>query len=72
MQASANKAASVCDEPPSYSIREQHVTLFRILLIGAIAGMTLIHAMVLYKIDAGVRSSDAMTTLASRSRKAYW
>ena len=64
----------VCDErlKPIYSIREQHVKLYRILLIGAIAGMTLVHVIVLHKIDAAVRSSDATTTLASGSRRAYW
>jgi hypothetical protein len=73
MPASANKAASACDELPSYFHSEAaHVALFRILLIGAIASMTLVHAMVLYKIDAGVRSSDATTVLASPSRRAYW
>jgi len=39
-------------------LREQQVRLGRILLIGAVAGILLAHAIVLYKIDTGVRSSD--------------
>jgi hypothetical protein len=76
MRASVNKAASNsgCYKrlKLGYSIRERHVKLYHILLIGAIAGMTLVHGIVLFKIDAGVRSGDATTTVASRSRKAYW
>jgi hypothetical protein len=57
---------------PVIPFGERHVKLYYMLLIGAIAGMTLVHAIVLFKIEAGVRSGDATTTVASRSRRAYW
>jgi hypothetical protein len=46
--------------------------LHRIFLIGAMAGILLAHAVVLYKIDSGVRSSDVKPVMASRSHRAFW
>jgi hypothetical protein len=47
--------------------------LKRIILLGAIAGIALAHGVVLYKIDSGVRLSDAKPVMAQRShRAAYW
>jgi len=41
-------------------------------LIGVIASILLAHGIVLYKIDAGVRSSDVTPVMASRARRAFW
>ena len=47
--------------------------LNRLLLIGVMVGLALAHGVVLYKIDAGVRSADANQVMASRTRRAaYW
>lgn len=55
------------------SIPEERVVLRRILLIGAIVGITVAHGVVLYKIDTGVRSADANQEMASGTRRAaYW
>jgi hypothetical protein len=63
----------VCDARLEISfLREQQVRLGRILLIGAVAGILLAHAIVLYKIDTGVRSSDVKAVMASRSHRAFW
>jgi hypothetical protein len=41
-------------------------------LTGAIVGIALAHAIVLYRIDTGLRSDGITPTMASRSRKAFW
>ncbi len=56
----------------TFSIWEQQVRLSRILLIGAIVGIALAHGIVLYKIDAGVRSSGVTPVAAARSHMAFW
>jgi hypothetical protein len=48
------------------------VMLNRLFLIGVIASILLAHGIVLYKIDAGVRSSDVTPVMASRARRAFW
>ena len=41
--------------------------------IGAIVGIAIAHGVVLYKIDAGVRSADATPVVDLRPRRAaYW
>jgi hypothetical protein len=46
--------------------------LNRIFLIGAFVGIALAHGVVLYKIDAGVRSSAVTPVMAARAHKAFW
>jgi hypothetical protein len=41
-------------------------------LTGALVGIALAHGLVLYKIDAGLRSNGLTPTMASRSHKAFW
>ena len=56
-----------------FSILEERVVLNRILLISAIAAIALAHGVVLYKIDAVVRSADANQVMAPGTRSAaYW
>jgi hypothetical protein len=54
------------------SLLIRKVMLNRLFLIGVIASIVLAHGIVLYKIDAGVRSSDVTPVMASRARRAYW
>jgi hypothetical protein len=46
--------------------------LKRIALTGAIVGIALAHGIVLYRIDAGLRSDGLTPTMAARSHKAFW
>ena len=73
MRASISQVASpVRNARAGLSIRIQKVMLNRLFLIGVIASIVLAHGIVLYKIDAGVRSSDVTPVMASRARRAYW
>lgn len=46
--------------------------LNRMALAGALIGIVLAHGIVLYRIDAGLRSNGLTPTVASRSHKAFW
>jgi hypothetical protein len=46
--------------------------LKRMVLTGALVGIALMHGLVLYKIDTGLRSNGLTPTMASRSHKAFW
>ena len=73
MRASISQVASpVRNARAGLSIRIRKVMLNRLFLIGVIASIVLAHGIVLYKIDAGVRSSDVTPVMASRARRAYW
>jgi hypothetical protein len=73
MRASIDQVASpVRYSRAELSIWEQRVMSKRIFLIGALVGILMAHAVVLYKIDSGVRSSDITPVMASRSHKAFW
>ena len=41
-------------------------------LTGAIIGIALAHAIVLYRIDTGLRTDGVTPTMASRAHKAFW
>jgi hypothetical protein len=80
MRASISQVASaVRNARAELSIRIQRTMLNRLFLIGAIVSIVLAHGIVLYKIDAGarssdtgVRSSDVTPVMASRARRAFW
>jgi hypothetical protein len=65
-------ASSARNARAKLSIRIRKVMLNRLFLIGVIASIVLAHGIVLYKIDAGVRSSDVTPVMASRARRAFW
>jgi hypothetical protein len=73
MRASISEAVSpVRNARAELSIWIQRVMLNRLFLIGMIASILLAHGIVLYKIDAGIRSSDVTPVMASRARRAFW
>jgi hypothetical protein len=73
MRASVSQVAPpVRNARAELSIRIRKVMLNRLFLIGVIASIVLAHGIVLYKIDAGVRSSDVTPVMASRARRAFW
>lgn len=73
MRASVSQITSpVRNARAELSFRIRKVMLNRLFLIGVIASIVLAHGIVLYKIDAGVRSSDVTPVMASRAHRAFW
>jgi hypothetical protein len=46
--------------------------LFRVFLIGAVAGIVLAQGLILYKIDTGLRTSGLTPSEAARTHRAFW